>query len=397
MLPTYLPLSSIHMPNRRIISSNSLALLLGAWIYCLSFITALSYRGTYTSPLPSWIRSKYNIAFHPNTIHPHHSSHQLFALPTNNIEPKIHIKHSAISTPTRYSSRDAASLLEHSSIDDNLLLITCDGSGRGGGSKHEGLAAVLRILHGVNKLPHLHNATDASIRPHDKVDLIDTIYKRRAPSRKYSNEVAAISLGIKRALEVVPISCRNRVLILSDSESALRFYCGDHSTSSNNHHHHGQSHRRLLQRLIDESSNGVIFTKIRSSSRGIGMMNSEKIGEDGNDTCTKSWDGIGFIDHDAADYLSSATRSIPNSKLDLNVEELEQLPFRVVCQLRPQDIEWLENSDDGVKTLPKPVRKGNVKYWNKITVRGSDAREEQRRRNESKVEMIRIMLGIEGL
>lgn len=373
------------MPNHRCIPSIQLAFLLGAWIYGISSTSALSKHGTYTST-SSWNRNYNSRTTHYNRIHPH----KQFALSSSNHPSPI-----STLSPTRYSSRDAASLLEHNSIkDDSLLLLTCDGSGRGGGSKHEGLAAVLRILHGVNKLPPGYNVTneDASITTSSNhVDLIHTIYKRRTPSQKYSNEVAAISLGIKRVLEGVPLSCRKRVLILSDSESALRFYCGDGSTTSlSNHLQGGQSHRRLLQRLVDESLNGVFFTKIRSSSRGIEMKNSTTR----NDTCTNNWDGTGFIDHDAADYLSSATRSIPNSQLEMNEEsELDQIPFRAVCSLRQQDIEWLKNSDEGVE----PAHNGKRRYWNKIRVRGSDAREEQKRRNESKVRLIREMLGIEGL
>ena len=284
---------------------------------------------------------------------------------------------SSESMPVRYSSRHAASII--SSKCDGLLIITADASGRGGGSKHDGLAAVLRVRHGVNKMKMpVEN---------DLVDLIDTVTRRRAPSRRdSSNEVAAISLGMKRAMQVVPRLWRSKVLIISDSESALRFYCNN--TMSNG----GESHRRILCRLMAETSNGIFFTKIRSSSRGIGMM-KHSMGE--RDDTSASWEGTGFVDHDAADYLSSATRSIPNKKFEIDpVEpgELEQL-FRAVPQLRSEDIDWLKNSDYEIQAVPNQ-KKGS---WNKIAVRGSEARNEQRKRYESKQKRIMNVLGIRDL
>jgi len=291
-----------------------------------------------------------------------------------------------LKTPTRYSSRDAASIIKNSSAEDGLLIITSDASGRGGGSKHDGLAAVLRIRHGVSKMPC------QDVANHDKkVDLLDTITRRRAPTQKSSNEVAAISIGMKRAMQIVPLSWRKKVLIVSDSETALNFYCGDDNSSRGG----DDSHQKILNRLMMESCNGVFFTKTRSSSRGIGMVSfAANKGEDNKIT---SWDGIGFVDHDAADYLSSATRSVPNSKHEMNYDEvldIENLPFRAVCPLRSEDIEWLKKSDESVQTSSDSMRKSGRKYWNKINVRGSDARNEQRKRNESKRKMVMEMLGM---
>jgi hypothetical protein len=275
--------------------------------------------------------------------------------------------------PTRCLSGDAASVIKQSSAEDNLLIITSDASGRGGGSKHDGLASVLRIRNGVSKMPFQNRVSYQD----GAVDLIDTIARRRIPSRTDSNEVAAISLGMKRAMQIVPQAWRKKVMIVSDSEVALRFYCGERGSSSG-----GEYHRRILTRLMNESPNGVFFTKIRSSSRGIG---------------TVSWDGIGFIDHDGADHLASITRSKPNSKFDMSLGrslELEKLPFRAVRPLRHEDIEWLENSDDEVKLEPKNESGDSIKYWKKITVRGSEARNEQKKRSERKQKMIMDMLGI---
>lgn len=293
------------------------------------------------------------------------------------------LEHVLPKSPIRYSSRDAASIIKNCSAEDGLLVITTDASGRGGRSKHDGLAAVLRIRHGVSKMTN----TSEIIRIDGKVDLIDTVSRRRAPSRKDSNEVAAISLGMKRAIQAIPLLWRKKVIVLSDSELSLRFYCGDKHASRDG----AETHRRILHRLIMESPDGVFFTKIRSSSRGIGMVVSRADGDN------NTWDGTGFIDHDAADYLSSSTRSKPNVKVDFNSEEsfcLESLPFQAVCSLRPADLEWLENSDDTVETALQPKTEGSSRPWNKITVRGSDARNEQKNRNERKQRMVTEMLGI---
>ena len=286
--------------------------------------------------------------------------------------------------PVRYSSRDAASIISNRCAEkEGLLIITADASGRGGGSKHDGLAAVLRVRHGVNKtkIP-LENGT--KYHQNDLVDLIHTVTRRRAPKRRdSSNEVAAISLGIKRAMQVVPRLWREKVVIISDCESALRFYCNNATING------GETHRRILSRLMAETCHGVYFTKIRSSSRSISMM---KHSTGKRDDSSVSWEGSGFVDHDAADYLSATTRSIPNNKIEIDSDEsreLEQL-FRAVPQLCCEDIVWLENSDHEVQAVSN-LKKGS---WNKITVRGSEARNDQRKRYESKQKRIKNMLGI---
>jgi hypothetical protein len=61
------------------------------------------------------------------------------------------------------------------------------------------------------------------------------------------------------------------------------------------------------------------------------------------ETTNEGWYHVGFIDHDAADYISSATRLKPKNKLDFDSEGslyLEALPFKAVCSVRPNDLEW---------------------------------------------------------
>ncbi|KAK1733795.1 hypothetical protein QTG54_015492 [Skeletonema marinoi] len=361
-----------------------------------------------------------------------------------------------LSTPIRCSSRDAAELIQNRTANDNdggLLVITCDASGRGGGSKHDGVASVLRIRHGVALLhrQQLTSITDGSSSSlvattttaaasvdnvssqqsttssgsnDEKEDLIQTISRRTIPSRT-SSEVAAIAFGIKHAIKTVPSSLRNKVLILSDSEFALDFYCGEKSygnrqqqpnttvrrrTSSISNKRRGkrqpatrsieireESYWRLFATLLKETSpGGVILSKIKSSSRSVGLNTSRTSSvNNGDDTSstegddsTSSWDGKGFLDHDASDYLSSNARYISNNS---DNEDDNNFPFRAVSRLTPDDLNWLAHSENdtvgvnGGKLL-------NDDIWNEVIVKGSDAREDRRRRKERRIDSIQGLL-----
>ena len=68
-----------------------------------------------------------------------------------------------VHTRIRCSSREAAELIQNKTANDDfgsLLVVTCDASGRGGGSKHDGMASVLRIRHGVALLHRQQAAAD---------------------------------------------------------------------------------------------------------------------------------------------------------------------------------------------------------------------------------------------
>jgi len=409
---------------------------------------------------------------------------------------------------TRCSSRDAAALIKsatilHSSpssrsLEENLplLVITCDASGRGGGSKHDGIASVLRMRCSVSLLSsnssctsggNNHGGTDTNeIKRNSNVgvipskendhslqaneDLIDTIARRTVPSRK-SSEVAAISLGIRRALQVVPSKLRKRILILSDSEFALDFYCsgvndggsgGGGSGSANNTNFHSyrnfesemirgnkskmtsrkkkrkgttsskkkhqkvtpgmaireDAYRRSLHMLVeDDATRAVFFAKVKSSSRGAGLIlsNVTKNGDftDMADEETLSWDGTGFIDHDAADYLSSATRSMSNNDNSSknNIDEPSglgnHLKFRSVATLSEVDLDWLANSESSSR-LSMPLNEnveerqdsdeisfGGSESWRTVNVLGSNARDDRLKRNKRRKERIWNVLGLE--
>ena len=353
--------------------------------------------------------------------------------------------HQTTKAPIRCSSREAAELIQNTTANDDsgLLVITCDASGRGGGSKHDGLASVLRIRHGVALLrrQQLTSISDESSSPlaatldgtpikqssittlsggyDDKEDLVQTISRRTVPNRQ-SSEVAAIAFGIKYAIKTVPLSLRSKVLILSDSEFALDFYCGDKSygnrpqptrrrTNSNKRRGKRQpttrsteireeSYWRLFANLLDETTpGGVILSKIKSSSRSVGLSSSgqsqDMDGDDASiDTSAAPWDGKGFLDHDASDYLSSNARYITNNSDDN--EDSNKSPFRAVTSLTPHDLRWLAHSENDKLIVGSTGGKlpPNTDVWNEIIVKGSDAREDRRMRKERRIDSIQELL-----
>ena len=86
------------------------------------------------------------------------------------------------------------------------------------------------------------------------------------------------------------------------------------------------------------------------------------------------------------------------------------LSFRAVECLGADDIEWLENSDQTSSEQTQPFTSVNAgdgdeersssstgtgessEFWRTITVQGSDAREDRRKRNDRKKERILEML-----
>ena len=135
------------------------------------------------------------------------------------------------------------------------------------------------------------------------------------------------------------------------------------------------------------------------------------------------WDGVGFIDHDAADYLSSVTRSFPNINDNNNddgydnenkihyFDDMEGLltlfGFSATKCLTSEDFAWLANSDIIVQrtTTATPTTQngrggqgsssGNNdnNFWKTIKVVGSEMRKDRRERNRRRTDIIREMLG----
>lgn len=349
--------------------------------------------------------------------------------------------------PIRCSSREAAELIQNRTANDDsgsLLVITCDASGRGGGSKHDGISAVLRVRHGVALLRQASTSSAEATTTVDnasqqssissgndeKEDLMEITSRRTIPSRT-SSEVAAIAFGVKHAIKTIPSSLRNNVLILSDSEFALDFYCAEKSysnrhqtirrrTSSSNKKRgkrqpttrstelREESYRRLFTTLLNETPGGVILSKIKSSSRSVGLntsrssstINTDETSIDDDDNT--SWDGKGFLDHDACDYLSSNARYVPNSSdddddygngiLQLSGKNgLGSSSIRAVNSLTPDDLRWLAYSENdkigcNIGKLPQSD------IWNEIIVKGCVAREDRRKRKESRIYSIQRLL-----
>ncbi|KAL9191195.1 hypothetical protein ACHAXT_000901 [Thalassiosira profunda] len=307
-----------------------------------------------------------------------------------------------LAAPSRCSSYEAASIIRNCTADDGLLVITCDASGRGGGTKHDGIASILRMRHAAKE------CSDGD------VDLIDVAARRTVPSRT-SSEVAAIALGMKRALSTVPSSQRRQVLILTDSEYSLDFYFGNENAfgadsgttqipragnkrkrrkgtaasmkgrgqSTKGSESREEAHRRSLMALMGETPDGILYSKVRSSSRGVGVNTADE-------DAAFSWDGVGFIDHDAADHLSSVARTVANSYDD----DSGEVSFRAVKPLSEEDLLWLTNSDTDPAPSADEDRCNELNgFWQAFEVIGSDARQDRRQRNRRKTEAIEEMLG----
>lgn len=288
-----------------------------------------------------------------------------------------------------------------------------------GGSKHDGIASILRVRHGASSflLPET-TTSPTQCTEEGKDDLIDVTARRTLPSRK-SSEVAAVCLGMKRAMTTIPQSLRKQILILSDSEYALDFFCKSEYTTSFNamvpkrrtinnkgkkkgrrldvqsmEHRREEAHRRSLMALLNETPRGILFSKVRSSSRGVGINGSTNDGESDD----IPWDGIGFIDHDAADHLSSITRSVANSYDDDDNEETKIDITNAAQPLGKEDIMWLENSDSE-QSISANNDNENKKddnsngFWKTFETVGSEARCDRRERNKRRIDIIEDMVG----
>ena len=138
------------------------------------------------------------------------------------------------------------------------------------------------------------------------------------------------------------------------------------------------------------------MAKIKSSSRSVGL-DTGRTSMESSATQSSSWDGKGFLDHDACDYLSSDARYVSNSSEDEDANAMmldlssnngldNYSPFRAVIRLTPDDLKWLSYSEND------KVGPNNKDIWNEIIVKGSDAREDRRKRKEHRIESIKGLL-----
>jgi hypothetical protein len=180
--------------------------------------------------------------------------------------------------------------------DDTLLLITSDASR--GANRYSGLAAILReVPYDTNQEKDSTNVTTW-----DRV----TIATRRMHSQNARDisklEVAAVAMGIRTAIKYIPPDRRRTVLILTDSSSALNFFCRNNDISLDNNHTsltllndpHYKAMQMMLQENIDQERENVtskiLMAKVKSNK----------------------FENEGFFDHDATDIISSAIKNKSN-------------------------------------------------------------------------------------
>ncbi len=230
----------------------------------------------------------------------------------------------------RITSQDASTLIRRiyeGGKDDcdysSLLIVTSDASR--GSKRHTGLSAFLREVY-VN-----NNKVD------DKSDLVTTATRRIRPVEArdiFQSEVAAIALGIKAALQNVPEMSRKKVLLLTDSTSAISFFCGDEEGIKFPNYDH--PHYRGMQNLLSNAEE-VYMAKVKSAKMGFD----------------------GFFDHEVCDQLSSFVKSVSNKKLE-TIQSVDGA-LRTPCnRLRENDLLYLENNGDTTENDMFKVKKKQI-------------------------------------
>lgn len=241
----------------------------------------------------------------------------------------------------RITSKEAASIIEKNYIitkksvenslvenSSGLLVITSDASR--GANRHTGLTAILRHINPTYGKDHVTIAAKR-VNSMDARDI-------------FQSEVSAIALGIKTAVQFIPSLYRKKILLLTDSNSALTFFCGDEENVKSPILDHPQY--KFMQTLLEEADE-VFMAKVKSAKSG----------------------SDGFFDHDTADVISSFSKTVSNKKLDTyfqrqhcvinncsdenhfesmsNDVNRAHAMFETCCKcLSKQDLEYLHNSSD---------------------------------------------------
>lgn len=225
--------------------------------------------------------------------------------------------------------------------DGDLLIITSDASR--GANRHIGLATVLREIsvhsEKIEKNFDIVTATARRIRSLEARDI-------------YQSEVAALALGIKTALQNVPIQNRKRVLILTDSNSAMSFFCGDKEGIKNPNSNH--LHYRAMQTLLHDADE-TCMAKVKSAKLGVD----------------------GFFDHDVTDVLSSFAKAVSNKDLQKlqcsKPQYCNETPHKLECtaypvliirapcnRLREEDLDYLKHSANIGHIGKMAIRKSQI-------------------------------------
>jgi len=229
----------------------------------------------------------------------------------------------------RISSGDAAGLIrkQYSYRHANLLLITSDASG--GSGRFHGLCAVLRLLNG-----HDDSQDAVSIAARRTRAVRQCTGKRKSRSRRASRdrkigsgrvlgfppEIAAVSLGLRTALNEISAEHRSDILLLVDCERTIAYLCDglyeDNDPIS-----------RALQSLSGATKSNCIFVASVSSV--------SKLRFDG------------FFDHASADYIAGLVRGRRNTDASTLFYDGEN-PIKCM-RLRDTDLEWLGLSEDEIE------------------------------------------------
>lgn len=234
----------------------------------------------------------------------------------------------------RISSKNAAEMIESTyTLKDNadhLLVITSDASR--GANKISGLTSLLREI---------------NVKKYSSCDqmMIATRRMQSQNARDVSkSEIAALALGIKAALKHLNVNERKRILLLTDSESVINFYCTSSASTAFDTTKSADPHMRSILTLLEETANVGIESSLEKVSICISKVKSNKQASEG------------FYDHDSCDIISSLVKSKTNKKVhelfhpkNSNHEILEPTVRRIsIPRLSKIDLQFLASSEDQV-------------------------------------------------
>ena len=218
---------------------------------------------------------------------------------------------------TSISAKSSISCTTMNRDEPTLIIITSDASR--GSKRLLGLSTIIRTIYTSPK--SLSTSTYRPTEPSQIVDTVTMATRRRQSPTHHINivdaEIAAIALGLKLVLQQYPSEeQRKRVLVVSDCEGALQFFCGanisgtrssnvngkqNHISSSTIHHphyrlwkmiQHPTSSKEFLYRDSIWDMRWAKMTKVKSAHLGIS----------------------GFFDHEVADILSSYAKGVSNKE-----------------------------------------------------------------------------------
>ena len=274
---------------------------------------------------------------------------------------------SSISVCHRISSVEAASLIRKayyttSSTDmqtptcnddmdahlegEGLVIITSDASR--GANRLTGLASIIREIppcrhddcskNDNNNIQDMTAETLARNSNHDRI----VVATRRTHSTDakdiVKSEVAAVALGVRAALKHIPMQRRKRVLLLTDSSSAMDYFCGrchdgtgdghgngnGHGTSSvakngptTTHissSHANDPHYKAIQTLIRDALHvhEVEEVKDKGGGRRRDDLEQKQMLVQMAKVKSNKEETDGFFDHDVTDIVSSFVKNVPN-------------------------------------------------------------------------------------